>query len=363
MSFSLPNLGRLVQDTREAFKTHMPGSDAWLWPNNVYVSAKVMAGAVWELYGRLRWCFTQSIPDTAEGWYLERWAAIWGITRKAATQARGMVQFQGTTGTLIPGGTVIGRNDGVQYATVTAEYVTGAGFINIEVEAIKSGSKGNTPSGAEMTLAATIPGINASCFVTENAIGSGTDCETDTSLRNRMLETIRRPVGAGSVNDYINGTLEVPGVTRVWVEGSGYNSAVPPGEVYVYFMMDDTYADGIPLPSDVALVLNYLQSIAPATATVRVFAPTPVPMNITVKGLYPASASVIQAVEEELRDMIFRKAKPGMPNLPFNFSRSWIWQAVSNASGEQYHEVEFPNADVQFNVGQIPIFNSVTFAP
>ena len=50
MPFKIPTLTALAQRTANAFRANLKGSDARLWPNNVAVSAKVIAGAVWAAY-------------------------------------------------------------------------------------------------------------------------------------------------------------------------------------------------------------------------------------------------------------------------------------------------------------------------
>jgi uncharacterized phage protein gp47/JayE len=52
-----------------------------------------------------------------------------------------------------------------------------------------------------------------------------------------------------------------------------------------------------------------------------------------------------------------------MPYLasPQSFSRSWIWQAVANASGEERHAITSPNADIPLAAGEFPVLGTVTF--
>jgi uncharacterized phage protein gp47/JayE len=54
-----------------------------------------------------------------------------------------------------------------------------------------------------------------------------------------------------------------------------------------------------------------------------------------------------------------------MPYLasPFSFSRSWIWQAVANASGEQRHKITAPADDVALAPGDMAVLGTVTFVP
>jgi hypothetical protein len=55
----------VVRERATRFRAEMPGTDAWVWPNNIYVSAKVMGGAVWEMFGRLKWMDRQRFALTA----------------------------------------------------------------------------------------------------------------------------------------------------------------------------------------------------------------------------------------------------------------------------------------------------------
>ena len=49
--FAIPSLHDLLGRARQAIRTYLPGSDAWLWPNNIYASAKVIAGMAFEVFG------------------------------------------------------------------------------------------------------------------------------------------------------------------------------------------------------------------------------------------------------------------------------------------------------------------------
>ena len=51
MPFAIPSLRDLVERARQSFRANLPGTDAWLWPNNIGPSAKVMAGLTHEVFG------------------------------------------------------------------------------------------------------------------------------------------------------------------------------------------------------------------------------------------------------------------------------------------------------------------------
>jgi uncharacterized phage protein gp47/JayE len=103
-----------------------------------------------------------------------------------------------------------------------------------------------------------------------------------------------------------------------------------------------------------------------------VSAPTPQPIDVTAIGLAPFTTSVEQAVNNELLDMMLRFGQvsgsdtpiASMPFLatPQVFSRSWIWQAIANATGEQRHILTAPTADIVIAQGAIPILGAVNLS-
>ena len=98
----------------------MPGTDADLWPSNIYVAAKVLGGAVWEIFGRLKWVDKQRFAMTATGDQLEAHAREYGMGRRPATYAQGSVLVPAQFPHTVPAGTVFTRSDGVAYSS-TAE--------------------------------------------------------------------------------------------------------------------------------------------------------------------------------------------------------------------------------------------------
>lgn len=65
MSFELPTLKKIMQRTKDSFRAHMPGTDVEAYPNNIAVLAKVIGGAVWELYNFLNDIKKQMFVATA----------------------------------------------------------------------------------------------------------------------------------------------------------------------------------------------------------------------------------------------------------------------------------------------------------
>jgi uncharacterized phage protein gp47/JayE len=195
--------------------------------------------------------------------------------------------------------------------------------------------------------------------VDDFGLGQGTDGESEEQYRDRILTRKRQPPHGGAWFDYVAWAKEIPGVTRVWVAGNHYG----PGTVAVWFLMDETYAAGIPQAADVAAVQAYLDTMKPVTATVIVAAPIPQCIDVDVQGVAPNTSAVREAAVAELIDMFRNMTMIGLPNKPFILHRSWLWQAVSNAAGENHHIIASSTTDLSFPVGVMPCLRNVRFVP
>lgn len=351
MAFTRPTLSELIDRVTSDISTRVLGVDgAVLRRSMLGVIARAEAGAVHMLYGYLDWIARNSLPDTADTELLERWAAIWGITRNAATYSTGDVTFTGTNGTIIPSGTVIQRADGVQYET-QADGTIASGTVTIAVEAVVAGADGDLDASSAVFLLSPIAGATSQGTVAAGGLSGGADTETDTRLRERLLERIQTPPQGGSEADYIAWAKETTGVTRVWVTPNGMGA----GTVVVQFVTDDDPDGIIPDGATVTAVQDYIDSVRPVTADVYVSAPTAVPLAMTIN-ISPNTAAVQAAIEAELEDLIKRDAEPGGTIL---ISR--LREAVSIAAGESDNEITIPAADVTHTSGQIATLGTITF--
>jgi uncharacterized phage protein gp47/JayE len=96
--FQRPTLTELRQRSAADFSARLPGADSRLRHSNIRVSSEVMAGLTHLAYGRLEWVVQQTIPDTANAQFLERWCTIFGLARKGAVRASGTIRFTGQDG-------------------------------------------------------------------------------------------------------------------------------------------------------------------------------------------------------------------------------------------------------------------------
>lgn len=359
MAFYIPALKDVVQRVRRSFQTELPGADAWLWPNNIYVTAKVIGGAVWELFGRLAWLDRQRFMFSADLDGLLLHGQEFKILRKPATYASGFIRTPALFPFIVPEGTTFERSDGIHYtstAEISAKQFANVDYVLVPVTCDVVGKVGNCIHGTPFTtdLQLTTAGdIEAD----DDGLGQGADIEDVERYRERLLFRKRNPPMSGADYDYEAWAKEIPGVTRAYVKGSAFGR----GTVGIWFMMDDTYTPGIPLPADVAAVQAHIDALKPSTAVAIVQAPQADCVDVTVKGLTPDTQSVREAAAAELHTLFLRETQPGMPDNPFVLNWSLLWQAVGNAAGEKSHTIIAPTSDLTFSAGRLACLRNVQF--
>lgn len=353
MSFRRPTLDTLRKDARTALEGRLVGADAALRFSALRILADVVGAQTHLTFGYLDWIARQVIPDTAQGDFLDRWAGLHGIPRRPATQAAGVASLTGAGPAVLPSGSVLTRADGTAYRTTAdAALADGASSVTVTVEADAGGEAGNAEAGTALTLSVAIVGLSGTAVVAAEGLSGGAGAESDESLRARLVARLSSPPQGGAARDYLAWALTVPGVTRVWVYPRNRGN----GTVDVAFVMD-ARADIIPLPADVTEVQAVIDELRPVTADCIVFAPVAAPLDVTISGLSPDSAAVRAAILVELQDQIQRDAEPGG-----TIRRSRLIEAISRATGEAYHSMTLPSADVVNAAGHIAVLGTVTFA-
>ena len=307
MPYDRPNLGALRAQAQDDINANSPGVEARLRYSNLRVISEVLAGMANEHYGYIDYIALNSVPFTATGEYLEGWAALKGVFRKAASYATGSATFPGAVGSSIPAGTVIARPDGFSYTT-TADADVDTGTITVDFSADVAGSDGNADDGIALNLVSGVSGVTVE-GAAAGAITGGADVETDADLRTRMLQRYAAPPQGGAVTDYPAWALEVPGVTRAWLK----RNAMGPGSLAVLFMMDDAEAahDGFPqgtdgcssyetratpATGDQLAVANYIFPLQNTIALVYAVAPVPNALTVTISGLSGATDATKTAI-------------------------------------------------------------------
>lgn len=359
MAFTIPTLRELCERARATFKANLLGSDAELWPNNVNVSAKVIGGSVWELFGFLEYIKKQIFVSTADTEHLDRHAADYGMARLPATYAAGFVDLTGVNGSSILAGVQVQRADGWRY-TLTGGGIITLGSVTVAVQSDEVGSDGNALPGVGVSLVTPQTGFDTTGLVSAAGIGAGADVETDEALRTRILHRKQNPPRGGSSADYVAWALEVNGVTDVFVDPiTATNGRTSVG---VWFLMHGLYDDGVPLAADVDAVEAKIEGYRPAGAVVEVAAPTPVTVNIVATNVSPLTTDTQAAIAAALADYFRRSVRVSTATEPFKLWRSKISEAISTATGEDHHVLTSPASDVLYTTGQYPVLGTVTLS-
>jgi len=349
MSFERPTLQTIIDRISGDFSAYLPGSDALLRRSNMGVMARSQAGAAHGLYGYLDWLSKQLMPDSADSDNLARWSDIWGINRNPATQATGNITFTGIENTAIPIGTELARSDGQKYTTLEAAIIPAIGTIDVQIQAVVAGELANSQKGVSLSISAPIPNVNSTAIVAALGIAAGFDVENDDSLRARLLSRIQAPPHGGAKHDYIAWAKEVTGVSDVYVFPRWYGT----GTVGLTFVVGEDNV--IPSTQEVAAVQAHIDTQRPVTADVSVFAPVAEYVSFRIQ-VDPDTSAVRAAVEQELKNLFIREARPGG-----TLYVSHIREAISVAAGEQNNALVSPVDDIPHNVCAMPVFGAITW--
>ena len=350
-TFTRPTYSEILTRVQADIDSRLPGADSTLRRSILNTLSYVLAGVAHGLYGFISWIALQVFPDTAELEFLNRWSAVYGVNRIAASKATGTVNFTGTNGAVIPSGSELRRSDGIIFTT-NASVTISAGAASAVVTCGTLGLTGNTAGSSILNFVSPLAGVDSNAVTAVAGLNGGADAEDDTALRARLLDRIQSPPHGGSKKDYEKWALEVPGVSRVWV----YPMELGLGAVTVRFMMDDVYPDGVPQSADVLNVQAHIDSVRPVTADVTVVAPVSAPLDFSIELVVADSPEIRAAVEENLRDMIRRDATPGG-----TIYLSRINENISAADGEFAHILVDPVADVTHSTGTIATFGTITW--
>jgi len=367
--YQIPSLADLLQRARMAFRTYLPGSDAWVWPNNIYPSAKVIAGMAFELFGFASYIskmiFVSTAPDIET---LRLHGNEYNFPQLPDAPAQGNVTFTADAALSVATGAVLPRADGVTYLVVAGGQNANPGTLQVTVTAAANGAIANAEEGTPLTA---LSGVTSSggytLAVGPGDITQGEDVEGKESYRERILFRKRNPPHGGAASDYVIWARQVPGVTRVFVERLWAGA----GTVRVFVFMDGLFPNGIPDAAAIARAQFYLETVMPAGALVTVAAPVPRPIDMSFANVMPDTVTVREAILAEVRAAFLRLGRVagqdtvhgGMPFLasPATFSLAWIYQAAANAAGVGAFDLTFPVVDTPLAVGETAVPGNISF--
>lgn len=198
------------------------------------------SNAFFELYKTLLQLSLQSFWDTATGEYLERWAAIYGITRNPATKASGFVTFTGIDTTVIPISTQFTSESGDVYQTLNADQIetTALSITSLTRVSQTAAAITSVDHGLASNMEVTIAGANQTeyngTFVivvtslnsfTYTVTGSPTTPATGTITATATYANIEsESIGFGAANNLESGTKVSLSTPIAGADSDGYVS-------------------------------------------------------------------------------------------------------------------------------------------
>lgn len=285
-------------------------------------------------------------------------AAAANITPNLATKAIAPVTLLGASGAIIPAGSLVSTQGGVQYETV-AEATIVSVSIDTTVRALVAGAAGNVPTGAISSIPVSIPGVSG--VANASPARGGTELEDIESLRERILEAEQLPATSGNAAHY-----------KVWakdVDGVGDARVLPlwAGNGTVKVVLIDANKE----PASGSIVTEaaaYIETKRPIGATVTAVAAIALDIDIsatvtldsgyTVLGVTPAVESAITAY---LSGIAFK----GPNEAPVAVSYAQISTAILSVPGVLDHTgllVNTGTANIAVSNTQVAIKGTVTLS-
>jgi uncharacterized phage protein gp47/JayE len=361
VSFSRPTLSEIINRIKSDIVSRIIGATTLLRRSILTVMSYAYAGAVHLLYGNIEYNKDQLFILTADTESLEKHANEYGISRTASTKATGTATATGTDAIIIPQFTELQSATGQVYLTDTAEVISG-GIATLDLTAKVAGDEGNDDGSISLTFVSPISGIITTTTASSAGFDGGADEETDEALRARVLARKRQPPHGGTETDYVAWMKEVSGVTRAWCLPL-YQGL---GTIGCAFVRDGD-PDILPSDAEVATVKAYVISHAdpitgktvgiPVTAEENLYMIDleNLAVNFTIS-IYPNNGDTQAAVLTQLQDLI---KVDGGPAETIRLSR--IRAAISAAVGEEYHNLDYPIADITASTNQLHRMGTITF--
>lgn len=358
MPYTAPSLNDIVENTGQNIMARLFGAARTAPLRSVVRGlAAAFAGGIYGAYGYINYLLRQSLPDTAESEYLERWAAIFGVTRDAGSQATGTIEISGTPATVAPAGTEWQRSDGYIFTLDADATIGGGGTVSAAVTSEAYEEAANTATAETLSIVSPIAGVDSDATVESPGLTGGADEETDERLQQRLILRIQNPPQGGTESDYEAWTLAANStITRAFVAGA-YPS---PGSVTVWPIVDTDTPTAAPSPGVVTDVETYIDARKPLTASVTVATVTESAINVTCS-ISPDTAAIRAAVEANLLATIQARAGVEQGGGEGTVYLSWLSEAISTATGENSHSITVPAADVTVATGAIGILGTVSF--
>ena len=371
-NFFRPALADQITRVQNQIASNLPGITPQLRRSTVQVLAMAVAMECQQEYAYLDNIVDWSFVQTAPGIYLDRKGVPFNLPRNMGSPADITITFTGTNTSTIPAGTLIQSIDNSLAFTldslVTISGTTGTGTATCT----SVGSAGNLAPGVSLQIGIAIGGVQAGCVVASVAT-AGTDRETDTAYRARILFRMQNPPQGGSGNDYVQWAKQLAGVTRAWcfptISGGG-----TVGVAFVFDARGPASSAIIPTSGDITNMDNLLVQLMPVEDApgVDAFALTADIIAVTIGNLTPAAGyTKAQALANATISLtaLFSSTTPGGAKfgdgVPWgttggSLQQQQISDAITQSAGVAGFDLTAPTADISSATGHIALLGAVT---
>jgi uncharacterized phage protein gp47/JayE len=274
----------ILKSLRPDLNVNDPNSD-------VVIRGRVLAGILSGLYADQKKVDDDTYIQDAREEALVRHGDDEDIARQPPTSSTSQdVLFTGTPGTVLNAGLSLRYNPtGVLYTLQAQVTLDAFGNGHGQVQANVTGQVGNVAANDTLTLVSPPPGANPTATLIL-PLADGADQEGLDSYRSRLLQRLQRPPSGGNAFDYPTYAFKAdPSVRSAFIRRFGRGL----GTVDVYVTTGTTDIDTailqgltilrIPNPATIAIIQAYYDQNVPLTDCPKVFPPTEVNQNVTVK--------------------------------------------------------------------------------
>ncbi len=361
MTWPITSIAEREQRLREGIATGLKFTFTPGRASNIGVIAAEVAGEIDDVHQHIAWQAKQRFTKTADLEGLKRIAAEFGMSQHDPVAAPGAITITGTDGAELLAGTVWLHSGGQAYVTTEIATIVGGTAI-VAASAEEPGTQGNLPAGETLSLSSPVAGIAGTATVT-TAFVDGRDIEDKESFRARILFRQANPPMGGNNSDYVIWATDIAGIDGVFVTPM----AMGLGTVTVRIASYD--ANGYLVASESLRqkvedhIAGYINPITgqwegrPATAQVFVVIINEKLINLEFNSLSPSDSKTVKAVAANVQSLFRSKGEPGG-----TIRYSWLTGAVTNAVGEDYHDLATPDGPIVCGVNELPVLNSIKVA-
>lgn len=288
--------------------------------------------------------YYSNFVDQAEGISLDRLGSNYSVTRNPAQAATVMLNFTGTTGTVIPEETVYTTESGVEFEMVDTVTLDDSGKGSGEAVCTALDETGNVAPNTISVQGENIAGVESVTNPTQAS--GGAEIETDDAYRQRIHLNMESQPGPTYYGLY-TGLYALPGVEQVQIvpnltmETDSYGNPPKPLHFYVRGGREDDVAQAI-LDNiaagiqTVGKIKKAVKDIGGHTHDVFFDTATVVPIYVSMSlktsdgfNSETSPAEIVQAIKDYLSGLIMGDKVV--------FTK--LYQAIYNISGVEYAQV------------------------